>query len=123
MWPVQFDPEFVEIVVRGLTRMVPGMGVYLERMSRPYIDGGYYCKTQENRPLICPLPVAGAYVFGALSGYGIMAALAGAELLSAYVVGSELPSYAPAFHLSALRGCCVPGAAAGLGCGGWAIVT
>ena len=100
VWPVQFEPEFVEIVIRGLTRMVPGMAVYLERMKRPYVDGGYYCKTQENRPLICPLPVSGAYVFGALSGYGIMAALAGAELLSAYVSGSDLPSYAPAFHLS-----------------------
>lgn len=100
VWPVQFEPEFVEIVVRGLTRMVPGMAVYLERMSRPYVDGGYYCKTQENRPLICPVPVSGAYVFGALSGYGIMAALAGAELLSAYVSGSDIPSYAPAFHLS-----------------------
>ena len=80
--------------------MVPGMAVYLERMKRPYVDGGYYCKTQENRPLICPLPLSGAYLFGALSGYGIMAALAGAELLSAYISGSDLPTYAPAFHLS-----------------------
>jgi glycine/D-amino acid oxidase-like deaminating enzyme len=100
LWPVQFEPEFVEIVLRGLTRMVPGMAVYLERMNPPYVDGGYYCKTPENRPLICPLPLSGAYLFGALSGYGIMAALAGAELLSDYISGSDLPSYAPAFHLS-----------------------
>jgi len=100
VWPEQFEPEFLEILKRGLVRMVPDLAVYMERMSRPYIDGGYYCKTRENRPLICPLPVSGAYVFGALSGFGIMAAMAGAELLAAHVSGNELPSYAPAFHLS-----------------------
>jgi glycine/D-amino acid oxidase-like deaminating enzyme len=100
VWPVQFEPEFVEIVLRGMVRMVPDMAVYLERMSPPYIDGGYYCKTQENRPLICPLPVSGAYVIGGLSGYGIMAAMAGAELLIAHVCDSALPDYAPYFDLS-----------------------
>ena len=35
--------------------------------SHAVIDGGYYCKTQENRPLVGPLPVAGAYMIGALS--------------------------------------------------------
>jgi glycine/D-amino acid oxidase-like deaminating enzyme len=69
-------------------------------MSHPFVDGGYYAKTRENRPLICPLPIAGAYVIGGLSGYGIMAAMAGAELLSAYVCGSELPVYAPSFDLA-----------------------
>ena len=98
-WPIHFEPEFYEIVMRGLTRMIPDLAIYLERMSRPSIDGGYYCKTRENRPLICPLPVSGAYLFGALSGYGIMAAPAGAELLAAHVTGTALPSYAPAFDL------------------------
>jgi len=100
VWPVRFDPEFVEIVLRGMIRMVPEMAVYLDRMSPPTIDGGYYCKTQENRPLICQLPVSGAYVIGGLSGFGIMAALAGAELLTAQICGSELPAYAPSFDLS-----------------------
>ena len=99
-WPLQFEPEFVEIVMRGMVHMVPGLAVYQEKMGRPTIDGGYYLKTKENRPLICPLPVSGAYLFGALSGFGIMAALAGADLLSAYVTGSDLPAYAPAFHLA-----------------------
>jgi hypothetical protein len=35
-----------------------------------------------------------------LSGYGIMASQAGADLLAAYIAGSELPNYAPAFSLS-----------------------
>ncbi|MDX1412799.1 MAG: FAD-binding oxidoreductase [Candidatus Promineifilaceae bacterium] len=99
VWPLQFDPEFVEIVMRGMVYMVPGLEVYLGRMSRPYIDGGYYTKTKENRFLSCPLPVSGAYIFGALSGYGIMAALAGAELLTAHMTGGDLPQYAGAFDL------------------------
>ncbi|HEX6384192.1 MAG TPA: FAD-dependent oxidoreductase, partial [Anaerolineae bacterium] len=70
------------------------------RMGKPFIDGGYYCKTRENRPLIGPLPVEGAYVFGAVSGYGIMASMAGGELLAVHVTGSHLPDYAPAFLLS-----------------------
>lgn len=100
VWPVRFDPEYAEVVVRGLTRMVPGLAAYGGNFGRPYVDGGYYCKTQENRPLIGPLPVAGAYIFGALSGYGIMASQAGADLLAAHIAGSELPGYAPAFALS-----------------------
>ncbi|HRQ15296.1 MAG TPA: FAD-dependent oxidoreductase, partial [Promineifilum sp.] len=82
VWPVRFDPEYAEVVVRGLTRMIPGLAAYGGNFGRPYVDGGYYCKTRENRPLIGPLPVDGAYIFGALSGYGIMASQAGADLLA-----------------------------------------
>jgi glycine/D-amino acid oxidase-like deaminating enzyme len=99
IWPYTFDPEYAEIVVRGLARMVPGLEAYCGNMGRPYVDGGYYCKTRENRPLIGPLPIDGAYIFGALSGYGIMASQAGADLLASYISGSELPSYAPALHI------------------------
>ncbi len=100
VWPTRFEPEYAEVVVRGLSRMIPGLAAYAGNVGRPYVDGGYYCKTQENRPLIGPLPVAGAYVFGALSGYGIMASQAGADLLAAYIAGSELPEYASSFSLS-----------------------
>ncbi len=100
VWPLQLDDEFVEVVMRGLSRMIPGLSIYLERMGRPTIDGGYYTKTIENRPLICPLPISGAYVIGALSGYGIMGAPAAAELLSAHIVQTDLPTYAKAFDLA-----------------------
>jgi glycine/D-amino acid oxidase-like deaminating enzyme len=100
VWPPVFPDEFPEIVLRGLVSMVPGLSAYLGKMARPYIDGGYYCKTQENRPLIGPLPVQGAYVIGALSGFGIMAAMAAGELLAAHVNGRDLPDYAPDFLLS-----------------------
>ncbi len=100
VWPTQFEPEYAEVVVRGLSRMVPGLAAYAGNFGRPYIDGGYYCKTRENRPLIGPLPVAGAYILGALSGYGIMASQAGADLLAAHITGGELPGYAAAMALS-----------------------
>jgi glycine/D-amino acid oxidase-like deaminating enzyme len=93
------DPHYFEVVLRGLSRMVPGLRVYFDHLPRPVVDGGYYAKTQENRPLIGPLPVQGAYVLGALSGFGIMASCAAGELLAAHVTGSELPSYAPWFLL------------------------
>ena len=98
--PVPLDPEFPETVLRGMTTLVPGLAAYLARLPKSYMDGGYYTKTQENRPLIGPLPVDGAYIFAALSGYGLMAACAGGELLAAHVTGGALPAYAPAFLLS-----------------------
>jgi sarcosine oxidase, subunit beta len=61
------------------------------------LDGGYYTRTRENRPLVGPLGPRGAYVLGALAGFGIMAAPAAAELLAAHVEGGPLPEYAAAF--------------------------
>jgi len=100
VWPPLFQSEYGEIVTRGFTDMIPGLSVYLGKMGRPVVDGGYYCKTQENRPLIGPLPVKGAFVTGALSGFGIMASMAAGDLLASQVTGGELPDYAPAFLLS-----------------------
>jgi glycine/D-amino acid oxidase-like deaminating enzyme len=64
------------------------------------VDGGYYTKTPENRPLVGPLPIDGAYVIGALSGYGVMASQAAAELLATHVTGGPLPAYAAALSPS-----------------------
>lgn len=100
VWPPNFDSEYGEVVIRGLARMIPGLSVYLEKMGKPVVDGGYYCKTQENRPLIGPLPVEGAYVIGALSGFGIMGGMAAGDLLANHVIGGELPDYAPKFLLN-----------------------
>ncbi|GIV97924.1 MAG: FAD-dependent oxidoreductase [Herpetosiphonaceae bacterium] len=97
VWPPQFDPHYAEVLLRGLGSMIPGLAAYFGQGARGYVDGGYYCKTRENRPLIGPLPVEGAYVIGALSGYGVMASQAAAELLAAHVTGASLPDYAPAF--------------------------
>jgi glycine/D-amino acid oxidase-like deaminating enzyme len=96
----QFDEFFPELVLRGLATMLPGLSSYIGRAPRPVVDGGYYTKTRENRPLIGPLPVPGAYVIGALSGYGLMAAPAAAELLAKHITGQPLPHYALEFTLA-----------------------
>jgi glycine/D-amino acid oxidase-like deaminating enzyme len=88
------------VILRGLIHMIPGLSAYIGRMRKPRVDGGYYCKTRENRPLIGPLPVEGAFLFGAVSGFGIMAGMAGGELLAAHVAGTALPDYAKYFLLS-----------------------
>ena len=62
------------------------------------MDGGYYCKAPDNRPLIGPTAIDGVYLLGALSGFGIMASQAAAELLAAHVLDRLRPDYAAAFH-------------------------
>jgi glycine/D-amino acid oxidase-like deaminating enzyme len=99
VFPPPLDELYPEIALRGLAAMLPGMRSYFEKIPRPVLDGGYYTRTRENRPLISPLPVSNTYVIGALSGYGLMAGCAAGELLAALVAGSELPPYAPAFSL------------------------
>jgi glycine/D-amino acid oxidase-like deaminating enzyme len=99
VWPVPLDPLYLDVLLRGLSTMLPGLQGYFEHPGRPYIDGGYYTQTRENRPLICPLPVQGAYLIGALSGFGLMSACAAGELLAQHITGAPLPHYAPAFLL------------------------
>jgi glycine/D-amino acid oxidase-like deaminating enzyme len=99
VFPLPLPEHYAEVCVRGLATMLPGMDVYRERLPRPFIDGGYYTKTEENRPLACPLEVEGAYVHGALSGFGMMASQGTAELLALHLTGGPLPSYAGAFTL------------------------
>ncbi len=99
-FPIVVEDEYPELALRGMSVMVPGLARYFDRAPKPYIDGGYYTKTPENRPLIGPLPIEGAYVVGALSGYGLMAACAAGELIGAYIAGAPLPSYAPALALA-----------------------
>jgi glycine/D-amino acid oxidase-like deaminating enzyme len=99
-FPLKFEPHYPEIVVRGMTAMLPALKGYLDRIPKCYVDGGYYTKTRENRPLAGPLPLEGAYILGALSGFGLMASSACGELLAAHLTGAALPRYAPAFMLS-----------------------
>lgn len=97
------DPHYFEVVLRGLSRMIPGLQSYFARLPRPSVDGGYYAKTIENRPLIGPLPVEGAWIVGALSGFGIMTGMGAGELLAAHVTGGELPGYARWFRVERYR--------------------
>jgi sarcosine oxidase subunit beta len=95
--PPLLDEFFPEVALRGMATMIPGLRAYFGKASIALYDGGYYTKTPENRPLVGPLPIDGAYVCGAMSGYGLMASAAVGELLAAHVTGSALPDYSSAF--------------------------
>ena len=100
VFPLPEQAHYAEIALRGMSTMVPALKAYNGKTARPYIDGGYYMRTRENRPLIGPMPVEGAYVSCAFSGFGIMASCAAGELLARHVTEAALPDYAPAFLLS-----------------------
>jgi glycine/D-amino acid oxidase-like deaminating enzyme len=76
--------------------MMPGAAAYIGEAHRGYVDGGYYAKTPENRPLVGPVEIEGVFLCAALSGYGIMASHAAGELLATHMTGGALPSYAAA---------------------------
>lgn len=99
-WPLPDDPLYPEVVMRGLTTMVPGLEVYLGGLPESSVDGGYYTKTTENRPLIGPCGPEGFNVVVGLSGFGVMASSAAGELAARHIAGTELPEYAPQFLLS-----------------------
>jgi glycine/D-amino acid oxidase-like deaminating enzyme len=101
VFPMPEPPEhYAEIALRGMSTMVPALQMYDGKPSRPYVDGGYYMRTRENRPLIGPVPVEGAYVSCGYSGFGVMASCAGGELIARHITGGALPDYAPAFLVS-----------------------
>jgi glycine/D-amino acid oxidase-like deaminating enzyme len=99
-FPMEWNEFLPEVTLRGMAHMIPGLKQYLDPMPKPYVDGGYYTKMPENRPLIGPLDVQGAFICGAFSGFGIMSACASGELIAKHVTNGMLPSYAKAFNPS-----------------------
>jgi glycine/D-amino acid oxidase-like deaminating enzyme len=99
-FPLPVDPLYPELTLRGMATFVPKLSAYFEALPKPWIDGGYYTRTKENRPIIGPLPVKGAFILGALSGFGLMAATGSAELLADHITGAPLPDHAAKFTLS-----------------------
>ena len=99
IWPLPEDPLYPEVVVRGLTTMVPGLAAYLDHLPESSVDGGYYTKTRENQPLIGPSGVAGIQLMTGMSGFGVMVSAGAADLLARHIVGLELPSYSDSFLL------------------------
>jgi glycine/D-amino acid oxidase-like deaminating enzyme len=100
VFPMEWDPHYPEIVLRGMSRMLPALSRYFDNLPRPFVDGGYYTRTEENRPLIGPTSVEGYFLCNGFSGFGIMASAAAGELLAAYVTGEDVPHYACAFLLA-----------------------
>jgi glycine/D-amino acid oxidase-like deaminating enzyme len=95
-YPLPDDPFYPEVVLRGMTRLAPGLARYLDRLPHNYVDGGYYTKTVENRPLVGAAGVRGAFVCAGFSGFGLMAAPACAELVADAILGVPTPPYAAA---------------------------
>jgi glycine/D-amino acid oxidase-like deaminating enzyme len=96
-----FDPHFPEVVLRGAARLNPSLRTYYGRLPRgAVLYGGYYTMTPENWPLIGPLATPGAFVAGALSGFGTMAACATGDLCARWITGDPLPEYAPKLGLA-----------------------
>ena len=62
VWPPTFNPHYGDVVLRGCARMLPALAPYAAAgtAARSTVDGGYYCKTPENRPLIGPLARRGS---------------------------------------------------------------
>ncbi len=90
-----YHPNFPEIVLRGASRLNPGLKAYYGHLpARMSHYGGYYTMTKENWPLIGPLKTKGAFVAGALSGFGTMAACATGALVAKWVNAEELPDFA-----------------------------
>lgn len=99
VWPIPEDPLYPEVVMRGLTTMVPGLAAYHDRMPEAVVDGGYYTKTPENRPLIGPAGPQGIHLVTGMSGFGVMVAAGAGDLAAAHITGGDLPPYAPDFLL------------------------
>lgn len=94
------DPNYPDVVLRGASRLHPGLSAYLGRLPRGTRHyGGYYAMTPENWPLIGPMRTPGAFMAGALSGFGTMAATATGAICAAWIAGSDLPAYAPLLSL------------------------
>ncbi|MBF2760495.1 MAG: FAD-binding oxidoreductase [Ectothiorhodospiraceae bacterium AqS1] len=97
-FPLPLCESLAEIALRGWSRMIPALGRYFERLPKMIVDGGYYVRTPENRPLIGPLPVEGAWVNAAWSGFGIMGGCAGGELIANWIAQDKMPPWTRAFH-------------------------
>jgi len=98
-----FPDDFLMFIDESHITIPQVRGMYAGDRSRKdvLIEHGFRLPSaRENRPLIGPTTVRGAYLFGALSGYGVMAACGGAELLAAHIAGGPLPEYAAAFDLA-----------------------
>jgi glycine/D-amino acid oxidase-like deaminating enzyme len=94
------DPNFPEIVLRGASRLNPGLKRYFGRLPRKMSHyGGFYTMTKENWPLVGPMKTRRAYVAGALSGFGTMGACAAGALCAAWVRGAARPAFASQLSL------------------------
>lgn len=98
-WPLPQDELYPEVVMKGLATMIPGLAPYLNGLPEHTVDGGYYTKTQENRPLVGPCGPSGFNVVCGFSGFGVMVASAAGDLAARHITRAPLPDYADDFVL------------------------
>ena len=90
----KLDTSFAEIVIRRASALLPSLEPYVDNPPvRRSHYGGYYTMTDENWPLIGPLGPEGAFLVGALSGFGSMVACAAGSICAAWMCGGALPDY------------------------------
>jgi len=95
-----FNPSYPEIVLRGASKLNSKLGQYIESLPANRVHyGGYYTMTKENWPLIGPLDQSGAFVVGALSGFGCMAACGAGSIAADWVCEGQPPSFSEALSL------------------------
>lgn len=112
------DPHFPDTVLRGASRLHPALAGYIGRLPRgAHHYGGWYTMTEENWPLIGPMRTPGAFIAGALSGYGTMAACATGALTAAWVTGNPVPDYAKALTFDRFADAALMSELSGLGKG------
>ncbi|MES0101089.1 FAD-dependent oxidoreductase [Mesorhizobium sp. M0019] len=96
--PREAEPRedyFPDIVLRAASRLQPALRAYVGHLPRgAHHYGGYYTMTEENWPLIGPMRTPGAFVAGALSGFGTMAACSTGLICADWVMGGQLVPYA-----------------------------
>ncbi|CEL96618.1 unnamed protein product [Vitrella brassicaformis CCMP3155] len=107
--PSLYTSLYPEVAVRGIQRLIPRLSAYLGQLKQLCsVDGGYYCKAPDNRPVIGPLPTQPSVIIcGGLGGFGVMASPAAGELAALHVMkrvsgwtddsGASFPSYTEAF--------------------------
>lgn len=89
------DAQFPDSLLRAGSRLHPALKTYIGHLPRgTHHYGGYYTMTEENWPLIGPMKTKGAFMAGALSGFGTMAATITGALCAAWVGDTERPAYA-----------------------------
>jgi len=94
VWEPSVGGHFPEIVLRRAAALIPSLHTYNGSLPPKYSHyGGYYPMTDENWPLVGSMGVDGAYVVGALSGFGTMAACAAGQICASWIAGVTQPDY------------------------------
>ena len=95
------DDQFPDIVLRAASRLQPKLHSYVGKLPRgAHHYGGYYTMTKENWPLIGPMQTPGAFVAGALSGFGTMAACTTGSICADWIAGGGQRAYAKSLSLA-----------------------